>query len=103
MSLNLEVQILGEFKGLTKATKGATKQLEGLRRSTQKISRGITASLAAVGVGFSLRGITNQIQSLSKAAVEDIKAQTLLAQQLRNTVGASDAVVASVEEQIGKI
>jgi len=28
---------------------------------------------------------------------------TLLAQQLRNTVGASDAVVASVEEQIGKI
>ena len=103
MSLNLEVQILGEYKNLTKATKGATKQLDGLKKSTQSISRGINAALATIGVGISFRAITNSISSLTKAAVEDVQAQTLLAQQLRNTVGASDAVVASVEEQIGAV
>jgi hypothetical protein len=103
LSLNLEVQILGEYKNLTKATKGATKQLDGLKKSTQSISRGINAALATIGVGISFRAITNSISSLTKAAVEDVQAQTLLAQQLRNTVGASDAVVASVEEQIGAV
>lgn len=103
MSLNLEVQILGEYKNLTKATKGATKQLNSLKKSTQSISRGINAALATIGVGISFRAITNSISSLTKAAVEDVQAQTLLAQQLRNTVGASDAVVASVEEQISQV
>lgn len=103
MSLNLEVQILGEYKNLTRATKGATKQLDGLRKSAQGISRGINTALAAIGIGISFQAITNSISSLTKAAVEDVKAQTLLAQQLRNTVGASDAVVASVEEQIGAV
>jgi predicted nucleic acid-binding Zn-ribbon protein len=103
LSLNLEVQILGEYKNLTKATKGATKQLDGLRKSAQGISRGINTALAAIGIGISFQAITNSISSLTKAAVEDVKAQTLLAQQLRNTVGASDAVVASVEEQIGAV
>lgn len=102
MSLNLEVQILGEFKGLTKATKGATKQLEGLRKSTQRISRGITAALATIGVGLSFRALTNQITSLTKAAVEDTKAQVILANQLRNAVGANDALIASVEETISQ-
>jgi hypothetical protein len=103
VSLNLEVQILGEYKNLTKATKGATKQLNSLKKSTQSISRGINAALATIGVGISFRAITNSISSLTKAAVEDVQAQTLLAQQLRNTVGASDAVVASVEEQISQV
>jgi predicted nucleic acid-binding Zn-ribbon protein len=103
LSLNLEVQILGEYKNLTKATKGATKQLNSLKKSTQSISRGINAALATIGVGISFRAITNSISSLTKAAVEDVQAQTLLAQQLRNTVGASDAVVASVEEQISQV
>jgi hypothetical protein len=103
VSLNLEVQILGEYKNLTRATKGATKQLNGLKKSAQSVSRGINTALAAIGVGISFQVVTNSIKGLTQAAVEDIKAQTLLAQQLRNTVGASDAVVASVEEQIGKI
>jgi hypothetical protein len=103
LSLNLEVQILGEYKNLTRATKGATKQLNSLKKSTQSISRGINAALATIGVGISFRAITNSISSLTKAAVEDVQAQTLLAQQLRNTVGASDAVVASVEEQISQV
>lgn len=103
MSLNLEVQILGEYKNLTRATKGATKQLNGLKKSAQSISRGINTALATIGVGISFQVITNGIKGLTQAAVEDIKAQTLLAQQLRNTIGASDAVVASVEEQIGQL
>ena len=103
MSLNLEVQILGEYKNLTKATKGATKQLNSLKKSAQGISRGINTALATIGVGISFKAITSGISSLTKAAVDDIKAQTLLAQQLRNTIGASDDVVASVEEQISAV
>lgn len=103
MSLNLEVQILGEFKNLTKATKGATKNLQSLQKSTQSISRGINAALATIGVGISFQAISRGIKDLTLAAVEDVKAQTLLAQQLRNTVGASDELIKSVEEQIGQV
>jgi hypothetical protein len=52
MSLNLEVNILGEYKNLTKATKGASKQLYSLQTAATKISRGINGALAAIGVGI---------------------------------------------------
>tara|TARA_R110000796_G_scaffold3134_1_gene12070 strand:+ start:7066 stop:9414 length:2349 start_codon:yes stop_codon:yes gene_type:complete len=62
MSLNLEVNILGEFKNLTRATKGATKQLKGFQSSTRRISRGIGTALAAIGVGLSFRALKTGIQ-----------------------------------------
>ena len=69
MSLNLEVQILGEFKNLTKATKGAAKQLTGLRNSARTIARQINSAFALVGVGLSFRALTNGIQgAISQAS-----------------------------------
>lgn len=63
MALNLEVNILGEYRNLTKATKGATKQLQGLQNSVGRISRGINATLATIGVGLSIGALKSVISS----------------------------------------
>jgi hypothetical protein len=63
MALNLEVNILGEYRNLTKATKGATKQLQGLQNSARKISRSINTAFAAIGVGISFNALKNSIES----------------------------------------
>ena len=64
MALNLEVNILGEFRNLTKATKGATKQLQSFQKSANGISRGINAAFAAIGVGLSFNALKNSIKSV---------------------------------------
>lgn len=62
MSLVLNVEILGEFKNLTKATKGAESQLTKLNKTTDKIGKSMRGTLAAIGVGFSVTAITRGIQ-----------------------------------------
>lgn len=103
MSLVLNVEILGEFKKLTAATQGATKQLSGLQGTTQKISAGMGKAFAAIGAGLSFGLIARELKEAAKAAVEDTKSQGLLANQLRNTTGATDEQIASVEKQISKL
>jgi len=68
MALNLEVNILGEFKNLTKATKGATRQLKTFQNSTRSISRNINGILATIGVGVSLNALKNFVQGAVKQA-----------------------------------
>lgn len=68
MSLVLNVEILGEYKKLTQATKGASKQLQGLNKTTSKISGLMSSSLAAIGVGFSLNAVVNGIKDVVNAS-----------------------------------
>lgn len=103
MSLALNVEILGEFKQLTAATKGAEGALGTLNKTTASISRKMTSALAAIGLGFSLRTVINELEEAGKAAVEDVKSQGLLANQMRNTTKATDSQIASVEKQISKL
>jgi hypothetical protein len=103
MSLVLNVEILGEFKNLTAATKGAQTQLQQMNQKAASVSKAITGAFAAIGIGFSLRMITQELEEAAKAAVEDVKSQTLLANQMRNTTNATDAQVKSVEKQINKL
>jgi hypothetical protein len=103
MSLVLNVEILGEFKKLTAATQGANKQLSGLQTATQKISTGIGRAFAGIGVGLSFAFITRELQDAAKAAVEDAKSQGLLATALKNTTGANNSQIASVEKSISKL
>ena len=103
MSLVLNVEILGEFKKLTAATQGANKQLSGLQSATQKISSGIGKAFAGIGVGLSFAFITRDLQDAAKAAVEDAKSQGLLATALKNTTGANNSQIASVEKSISKL
>lgn len=73
--------------------KNATKEFD-------KLGKGIRNTLGAVGLGLGLAAVTNGLKESAKAAVADVKSQALLAQQLKNTVGATDSAVAGSEEFI---
>ncbi len=103
MSLVLNVEILGEYKKLTQATKGAGKDLNGLSKTTDAISKTMNKALGAIGVGFSMGLVVNQLKEASKAAVEDAKSQELLANQLKNTTNATASQIAAVEKSINKM
>jgi hypothetical protein len=100
MSLVLNVEILGEFKNLTAATKGAQSSLNTLNKTTANISRKMSSALAAVGLGFSLGIVTRELEEAGKAAVEDVKSQELLALAMRNTGSATDETIRSAEASI---
>lgn len=75
----------------------------GIKRAEKQfnqLGKTIRSSLGAVGVGFGVAAITRQLLDASKAAVEDTKSQALLANQLKNTVGATDAAIAGTEDFI---
>ena len=91
MSLVLQVDILGEYKNLTAATKGAQNQLSQLNKRTQSISRGMRNALAAIGIGFSLRTVINGIQ-------ESVQAASDLEQQF----GALDSVFKDISPSMQK-
>ena len=99
-TLALNVEILGEFKKLTAATKGAEGSLAGLNKTTSAISSGMIKALGAIGVGFSLNFIKDQFEQAAKAAVEDVKSQQLLAIAMENTGKATAGTVAEAEASI---
>lgn len=103
MSLVLKVDILGEYKNLTAATKGAQTQLSSLNKRTAAISKTMGKAFAAIGIGFSLRIITQQLEEVSKAAIEDQKSMNLLALAMENTAGATKAQIAQAEKAISKM
>lgn len=102
MSLVLNVEILGEFKKLTSATTGASKDLNSLKTTTDKISKGMKTALGAIGLGFSLTVVIDQLKEASKAAIEDRKSQELLALSLQASTDATDNQIVAVEKIIAK-
>ena len=100
MSLVLNVEILGEFKNLTKATKGAQSELSKMNAKASKVSAGITKAFAAIGIGFSLNIIKRELEEAAKAAIEDQKSMELLATAMENTGKASAVQVAQAEKAI---
>jgi hypothetical protein len=103
MSLVLGVEILGEYKNLTAATKGAQSQLGALNKRAAKISAGMNKAFAAIGVGFSLRIISQQLEESAKAAIEDSKSMNLLALAMENTGKATKDQVTQAERAINKM
>ena len=103
MSLVLNVEILGEFKQLTAATKGAQASLSSLNKRTQSISNTMNKAFAAIGIGFSLRVITQQLEESAKAAVEDSKSMNILALAMKNTAGATKEQIAQAEKSINRM
>jgi hypothetical protein len=103
MSLVLNVEILGEFKNLTAATKGAQTQLQQMNKRAATVSRNITRAFAAIGVGLSFRVLANELEEASKAAIEDAKSQNILALAMQNTAGATADQIAQAEKSINKM
>jgi hypothetical protein len=102
MSLVLNVEILGEFKKLTEATKGSQKSLGNLEDSAKKISSGINKTLGLIGIGFSLNFLVDQFKESTKAAIEDQKSKVLLTKALEENLDVSKAQVDQVEQYITK-
>jgi len=102
-TLALNVEILGEFKKLTAATKGAEGSLQGLNKTAAGISSGFNKALGAIGVGFSLNFLKNELEQASKAAIEDVKSQELLSIAMINTGKATEATVKQAEDSIKKM
>lgn len=100
MSLVLNVEILGEFKKLTEATKGSQKSLNSLESNAKNISKKINMALGAIGVGFSLNFLVNQFKDSTKAAIEDTKSKELLNQALENNLDITKAQVSAIDQYI---
>jgi hypothetical protein len=65
-----------------------------------KLGKSLKGALGAVGLGLGLGAITSQLNAAGKAAAADAKSQALLANALRNTVGATTEQIAAVETSI---
>lgn len=100
MSLVLNVEILGEFKKLTSASKGAQSELQGLNKRISGFASSASKAFASIGVGLTFALLARELTEATKAAIEDRKSQELLAVSLRNTMNATDDQIASVEESI---
>jgi hypothetical protein len=82
-------------KGSKQAQKDITKLGKDFDKFAKKSALAFAAAGAAVGA-FAVKIGTDAV----RAAMDDQKSQALLASTLRNTVGATDAVVASTEQYI---
>jgi len=92
----LSIPIISEYDGAgVKKAIAQFKDLEGAGAKAGFVLK--KAMLPAVAV---LGGLTAGLGLATKAAVEDQKAQDLLAQQLRTSAGATDAQIASMESFI---
>ena len=78
------------------------KELKRAQRDIANIGKGISRNLN-VAVAGAAAGVVAMLGASAKAAVEDGKSQALLANQLRNTVGANEELIGSVESSIGKM
>jgi len=76
------------------------KGLKQAQSEFSKIGGSLKGILGAAGIGIGLSAVTNALKESTKAAIDDVKSQALLAQQLRNTVGANEGQIASVEKSI---
>jgi hypothetical protein len=103
MSLILNVEILGEFKKLTSASKGAQSELQGLNKRISGFASSAGKAFASIGIGLSFAVLARELTDATKAAIEDRKSQELLAISLRNTMNATDDQIASVEESIKQL
>lgn len=74
--------------------------LKKAQRDFGKVGKSLKGVLAGVGIGVGIGAIVSSLTQATKAAAEDAKEQKLLANQLRNTVGATDAQIAANEQYV---
>lgn len=73
------------------------------QRSISGLAKSVKSTLGVVGIGLGIGAIVGELKDATKAAVADTKAQALLAQQMRNTAGATNVQIAGTEQFIQKL
>lgn len=98
----LKLTVVGDVAPLRSATKKAEASLRQMQKVTQSVGNSMNKSLGAIGLGLGLVTLANGLKNATKAASEDRKSQGLLANALRNTVGANSEAIAGAEQYIKK-
>jgi hypothetical protein len=101
MSLVLGVEILGEYRNLTAATKGAQTQLQKLNAGAARISSGMNRAFASIGIGFSLVAITRGLTSAVEAA-EKVQQSDARLEQVAKSMGLFGDETAKVTGKLKK-
>lgn len=76
------------------------KGLKQAKSAFAGIGSSMKGILGAAGIAVGFSAIASGLKDATAAAIEDGKSQALLANQLRNTIGASNEQIASVEKSI---
>jgi hypothetical protein len=100
-SRTLKLSILGDVDNLNKSLNTATKDVDTFGDKIGKTSKVIGAAFAAAAVAAGAFAVKIGVDGV-KAALEDEKAQRILALTLANTTGATKAQVAAIETYITK-
>ena len=100
-SRTLKLSILGDVDNLTKSLKTAAQDTDDFGDKMAKAGKAIGAAFAAAAAAAGAYAIKIGIDGV-KAALEDEKAQRILAQTLENTTGATVAQVKAVEDYISQ-
>jgi len=82
--------------------KAISKDLRGLQSTANSVGKGINKALGTIGLAAGFTALTGVLKNSARAASEDIKSQALLANSLKNTIGATDSTIASAENYIKK-
>lgn len=94
----INIKIVGDGKDAKKAFDDVEKKAKGFDKSLGSIGVGQAAGFAALGVAAAK--VSQFLVGATKAAIDDERAQAILAETLRDTIGATDDQVASVESFI---
>ena len=100
-SRTLKLSILGDVDNLNKSLNTATKDVDTFGDKIGKTSKVIGAAFAAAAVAAGAFAVKIGVDGV-KAALEDEKAQRILALTLANTTGATKQQVAAIETYITK-
>ena len=84
-----------------KGSKQAQKDIGKLGKNFDKFAKKATKAFGVAAAASAAFAVKMGVDSV-KAALEDQKSQVILANSMRNTVGASDAAIASIEDYISK-
>jgi hypothetical protein len=98
----LKLTIVGDPTPLRNATRVAETHLRKMGKVSDTVGKKMNSAFAAVGLTVGITALTSVLKNSTKAASEDRKSQGLLANSLRNTLGATSEAIAGAEKYIKK-
>jgi hypothetical protein len=101
-SRTLKLSILGDVDNLNKSLKTATTDVETFGDKVGKVGKVVGAAFAAAAAAAGAYAVKIGIDGV-KAALEDEKAQRILALTLENTTNATKAQIAAVEDYVTEV
>jgi hypothetical protein len=95
-SATLSVAILAETARLSKGLKDAKSQLGSFQKTVSGTARKVNLALGAIGIGLSVQ----TLRKLSQAAIDDSKAQKIMANSMINSSNATQQQIKDAEDYI---